>query len=71
MSGPGPYEVPCSPDFDDVDDEDLYAQVRTVLSYLPSNVDEEPPFFGIEDPPERSCEDLLAIVPDNRRFPKT
>ena len=52
-----------------MDDEDLYAQVRTVLSYLPSNVDEEPPFFGIEDPPERSCEDLLAIVPDNRRLP--
>jgi hypothetical protein len=22
MSGPGPYEIPCSPDFDDVDDED-------------------------------------------------
>ena len=52
-----------------MDDEDLYAQVRTVLSYLPSNVDEEPPFFGIEDPPERSCEDLLTIVPDNRRLP--
>ena len=52
-----------------VDEDDLFAQIRTVLSYLPTNVDEEPPFLDVGDAPDRSCDELLDIVPDNRRRP--
>jgi acetyl-CoA carboxylase carboxyltransferase component len=52
-----------------MDEDDLFAQIRTVLSYLPTNVDEEPPFLDVGDPPDRWCDELLDIVPDNRRRP--
>ena len=52
-----------------LDEDDLFAQIRTVLSYLPTNVDEEPPFLDVGDPPDRWCDELLDIVPDNRRRP--
>lgn len=36
---------------------------RRLLSYLPSNCDEKPPFVETDDDPERDCSDLDTIVP--------
>jgi acetyl-CoA carboxylase carboxyltransferase component len=47
------------------DDEDTaLAQVRYLLSFLPSNNLEEPPYFEPTDDPERRCEDIVGLIPD-------
>src|SRR5215472_5762890 len=46
---------------------DAFAQVRRFLSYLPPNVDEAAPRSVVDDDPERAEEELLTIVPRNRR----
>jgi acetyl-CoA carboxylase carboxyltransferase component len=43
--------------------------VRRFLSYLPANVWESPPIVACSDPRERREEDLLSIVPRERRRP--
>lgn len=48
---------------------DAFNQIRTFLSYLPNNVWELPARFETSDPTERKEEDLLSIVPKNRRLP--
>jgi acetyl-CoA carboxylase carboxyltransferase component len=50
-------------------EEEAFALVRRVLGYLPQNVWELPPRGPRDDPPERADEELLAIVPRNRRRP--
>jgi acetyl-CoA carboxylase carboxyltransferase component len=50
-------------------EEEAIAQMRRVLSYLPQNVHEMPPEGPREDPIDRREEDLLTIVPENRRRP--
>jgi acetyl-CoA carboxylase carboxyltransferase component len=51
------------------DEEDALAQVRRFLSYLPSNVWEAPPLAAATDSRERREEELLSIVPRERRRP--
>lgn len=49
------------------DEATCFVQLRRVLSYLPQNVWEQPSRGSTEDSPERRAEDLLSIVPRNRR----
>ncbi len=45
------------------DDRDCLNQVRTLLSYLPSNNQNDPPYLPPTDDPERRCPELEQIVP--------
>ena len=45
------------------DDRDCLNQVRTLLSYLPSNNQNDPPYLPPVDDPERRCPELEQIVP--------
>ena len=45
------------------DDRDCLARVRTLLSYLPSNNQDDPPYIKPADDPERRCPELKEIVP--------
>ncbi|MCC6974626.1 MAG: acyl-CoA carboxylase subunit beta [Anaerolineae bacterium] len=45
------------------DDRDCLAQVRGLLSYLPSNNQDDPPYLRPTDDPERRCPELEQIVP--------
>jgi acetyl-CoA carboxylase carboxyltransferase component len=49
------------------DEADAFAQIRRFLSYLPASVWELPPVAACDDPPERSAEELLAILPREAR----
>ena len=51
------------------DEDDALAQVRRFLSYLPGNVWEAPPLAAAGDPPDRREEELLSLVPRDRRRP--
>jgi acetyl-CoA carboxylase carboxyltransferase component len=51
------------------DEDDAFAQVKRFLSYLPANVWEAPPSVAASDPRDRREQDLLAIVPRERRKP--
>ncbi|MDA3791824.1 MAG: methylmalonyl-CoA carboxyltransferase [Desulfobacula sp.] len=46
-------------------DEDALMQIRKLLSYLPSNNMEDPPFVPPTDDPNRMDESLDTIIPDN------
>jgi propionyl-CoA carboxylase beta chain len=50
------------------DDRACLAQARTLLSFLPSNNQEDPPAWPVRDPPTREVPELEAIiVPDPTR----
>jgi acetyl-CoA carboxylase carboxyltransferase component len=49
------------------DEEEACELMRRFLSYLPTNVWELPPAVACDDDPERTEEELLGIVPRNRR----
>jgi len=49
------------------DEDDALAQLRRYLSYLPSSVWEAPPLADTSDPADRREEELLSIVPRERR----
>ncbi|WP_134322043.1 acyl-CoA carboxylase subunit beta [Cumulibacter soli] len=51
------------------DDADAIAQIRRYLSYMPLNCDELPPVVAPTDDPWRADDELLDIVPRNRRAP--
>jgi acetyl-CoA carboxylase carboxyltransferase component len=51
------------------DEEDCLAQVRYLLSFLPSNNLEDPPSYAATDDPDRHDEGLNYIVPDSARAP--
>lgn len=51
------------------DEDDAFDQIRRFLSYLPANVWEAPPCLASTDSPDRRDEDLLSIVPRERRKP--
>lgn len=51
------------------DEQDAFDQIRTFLSYLPNNVWELAERQVSSDPVDRRDEDLLSIVPKNRRLP--
>jgi acetyl-CoA carboxylase carboxyltransferase component len=49
------------------DEADVWRQIRRFLGYLPSNVFELPPVAECDDPADRRDEDLLSIIPRDRR----
>ncbi len=49
-----------------VDELDALRQMKTFLSYMPSNVYEQPPVRPSSDPPDREEQELLSIVPRRR-----
>ena len=51
------------------DEEDCLAQVRYLLSFLPSNNLEDPPAYAASDDPERRDEGLTHLIPDSARAP--
>jgi acetyl-CoA carboxylase carboxyltransferase component len=51
------------------DEDDCFAQVRHLLSYLPSNNLEEPPYAETGDPPDRRDASLNDILPDASNQP--
>ncbi len=51
------------------DEEDALAQLKRFLSYLPTSVWERPPLVSCDDPPNRREEELVSIVPRERRHP--
>lgn len=51
------------------DEHDALRQIRRFLGYLPRNVWERAPRIACDDPPNRREEELLSIVPRNRRRP--
>jgi acetyl-CoA carboxylase carboxyltransferase component len=48
-------------------EEDAFWQIRRFLSYLPPNVWNAPQRFASTDPPDRREEELLSIIPRDRR----
>ena len=56
-------------DYEAEDDADCLQVIREYLSYFPSSCYELPPRRPTKDSPERSCEELLDIVPTNLRKP--
>jgi acetyl-CoA carboxylase carboxyltransferase component len=50
-------------------EEDTILLIRKLLSYLPSNNMEEPPWRKPGDPIDRLCEELAAIIPDHPNKP--
>ena len=51
------------------DEKEVFQQVRSLLSYLPSNNLEDPPYIVPKDTPDRYSEELNYIVPDNPNKP--
>jgi acetyl-CoA carboxylase carboxyltransferase component len=51
------------------DEDDALDQLRIFLSYLPANAWEAPPVAAADDPPDRREQELLEIVPRDRRRP--
>jgi acetyl-CoA carboxylase carboxyltransferase component len=49
------------------DEADAWRQIRGFLGYLPANVWEAAPLLECADPPGREAEELVAIVPRDRR----
>src|SRR5579884_2182521 len=50
-------------------EEEAFHQVRSLLSFLPSNNVDEPPFEVAEDPPDRDCPELTDIIPRSPNKP--
>src|SRR3954449_630088 len=51
------------------DEDDALGQLKRFLSYLPSSVWELPPVHDSSDPADRREQELLSIVPRDRRKP--
>ena len=51
------------------DEEDAFTQIRQFLSYMPQNVWELPEVTECDDPRDRADEELLSIIPRDRRKP--
>ncbi len=51
------------------DEDECFQNIRKLISYIPSNNLETPPFVETEDDPARREEELLDIVPDNPNKP--
>jgi len=50
-------------------EEEGFEQIRTLLSFLPSNNMENPPYIPPEDDPFRPTDELQTLVPDSPRRP--
>jgi acetyl-CoA carboxylase carboxyltransferase component len=51
------------------DEQDAFRLIRRFLSYMPQNVWQQPPRVDTGDVPERRDEELLSIIPRERRRP--
>jgi acetyl-CoA carboxylase carboxyltransferase component len=51
------------------DEADAAGQIRALLSYLPSNNLDDPPYAAPADDPQRMDELLQTVIPDNPRRP--
>src|SRR3989449_7340842 len=51
------------------DEDDALDQLRRFLSYLPDNAWEAPPVSTVDDSPDRREDELISIVPRERRKP--
>jgi acetyl-CoA carboxylase carboxyltransferase component len=51
------------------DEPSCLEQVRYLLSFLPANNLEDPPYFEPEDDPERSCDGIVDVIPDASNKP--
>jgi acetyl-CoA carboxylase carboxyltransferase component len=51
------------------DEQSCIEQVRYLLSFLPSNNLEDPPYFEPADTADRSCDALLDLIPDSPNRP--
>jgi len=45
-------------------EEQCLEQVRYLLSFLPQNNLEDPPYYEPDDDPDRVCEDIVGLIPD-------
>ena len=50
-------------------DQDCLDQIRYLMSFIPSNNFESPPYFPPSDDPQRPCDDLLDLIPDSANKP--
>jgi propionyl-CoA carboxylase beta chain len=46
------------------DEQAALTQVRYLLSFLPANNLEDPPYFESEDDPDRACDGIIGLIPD-------
>jgi acetyl-CoA carboxylase carboxyltransferase component len=46
------------------DEASCLEHVRYLLSFLPQNNLEDPPYFEPEDDPDRRCDDIVSLIPD-------
>ncbi|HSR52434.1 MAG TPA: acyl-CoA carboxylase subunit beta [Acidobacteriota bacterium] len=51
------------------DDRECLAMIRELMSFLPSNNMEDPPFRPSDDPPDRQKEALNKLIPDDPNQP--
>ena len=51
------------------DEYDCFAKIKELLSYLPQNNIEEPPFIENQDPTNRECKELDNIIPPTSNQP--
>jgi acetyl-CoA carboxylase carboxyltransferase component len=51
------------------DERQCLEEVRYLLSFLPSNNLEDPPYLAPEDDPERPCPGLIDLIPDSPNKP--
>lgn len=51
------------------DEEECFEQLRTLLSFVPSNNMEEPPYIAPEDDPQRMADHLQTLIPNSPRRP--
>jgi methylmalonyl-CoA decarboxylase subunit alpha len=51
------------------DEDSLFEEVRSLLSFLPDNNQNLPPEVAPDDDPQRSCEELVDLVPSSERTP--
>lgn len=49
------------------DEDESFEQLRTLLSFVPSNNMDDPPYVAPEDDPERMEEELQTLIPDSPR----
>ena len=50
-------------------DEDCLEQIRYLMSFIPSNNFESPPYFPPTDDPGRTCDELVDLMPDSPNKP--
>jgi propionyl-CoA carboxylase beta subunit len=46
------------------DEQTCLEQVRYLMSFLPSNNLEDPPYYEPDDDPQRTCDGILELIPD-------